>query len=807
MDDRTLRILEYNKIKEALASCAACSLGKRRALAMAPRNDVAWIRQRLAETTEARWLLQDLGNPPLGGLTDFGPVLSRARSQGLLAPEDLLQIADAMRCARRVREYLGRAGDEAPYMTALGEQLSLHPGIEDEVERCIDEQANVRSRASEKLHRLNGRAETLERRGRERMDAILRREADRGTLQEPVIVQRAGRLCLPVQANQQSRFQGLVHDRSDSGATVFMEPLELVDIGNEMRSNFLEIEKEVERVLRELTSQVAMASEGLERNLQTLGVVDFIMARGHLAQKMHATEPHLVDEPRLRLVRARHPLLTGDVVPIDVWLGDEFDTLIITGPNTGGKTVALKTVGLLALMTQCGLHIPADAGCEMAVWNYVYADIGDEQSIEQSLSTFSGHMTQIVKIINRVQAHKRNLGRGGTPNAPVKALVLLDEIGAGTDPTEGAALGRAILSELHSLGCRTMASTHYNDLKVYAYSTEGVQNASVEFDIKTLRPTFKLRIGRAGASNAFQIAQRLGLARSIVRRGREYLDGSVADFDEAISEVERQRSVYDERSREAASAQRALDRLQEKYADELADLQARRQRAIEEGFAEAEAVVKRAEEQAREIIADLQRQTKQSKVTQQRRDELARLRDKVAREAEEHKGEPAQPEPEPEAEPAEEEQGLPYVLMGDAVRVPALNRDGVVVEIPREGMATVQVGSLRIDAALQDLRPPHEETAKEAEALAQRMQSRKAFAVPREVDIRGMTVDEALLDLEKYLDDVALARFPMVRIVHGKGTGALRQGVHAFLRKHKQVRRFSLAEHEEGGEGATEVYF
>ncbi|MEN6345430.1 MAG: endonuclease MutS2 [Armatimonadia bacterium] len=801
MDERTLRVLEYEKVKQRLAEQAASSLGKNLALSLSPSARVKTVRAALAETAEARRLLERYGTPPFGGLTDAGPLVARARAGGRLEPDELLRIGDFLRCVRRLRGYLLQGVEDAPLLAQMGETLSQHEDLEKEIGRCIDDNGNVRRTASEQLGRLIDRADVLERRARERMESILRREAERGLLQDPIIVQREGRFCLPVQTNQQSRFHGIIHDRSDSGATVFMEPLEVVEIGNELRQNYLEMTAEVERILRALSAQVGMIAGELEEDLKTAGTLDFITAKGRLAQTMNATEPDLVSEPRLKLHGARHPLLSGNVVPIDVWLGEDFDTLVITGPNTGGKTVTLKTVGLLALMAQSGLHIPADPGSQLTAWPFIYADIGDEQSIEQSLSTFSGHLTQIVKILSRVGAHQRQRSRQGNDAGPERALVLLDEVGAGTDPTEGAALARAILLELHEAGCRTIASTHYNDLKVFAYATDGVENASVQFDVKTLQPTYKLLIGHAGSSNAFEIAQRLGLARSIVRRGREYLSEEQVKFEEVMGQVEQQRRLLHERTREAQTTQRDLDRLKQQYETDLEKLEARRRKAIEDGFSEAETIIREAEERAREIIADLQRQGKQSKVTQQRREELVELRRKVREQQQQAVAPAQQPIEEKPQEPELEE-----VLLGDPVFVPAFGRDGVVVAVPREGVVAVQVGNLRVETRLQELRPAKEPQNTEGAAIAERMQTRKTYEVPHEIDVRGMTVDEAVLELDKYLDDVVLARFPKVRIVHGKGTGLLRKGIHEFLRKQKQVREFHIADHEEGGEGATEVF-
>ncbi len=807
MDERTFRVLEYHKIKTLLAERAACSLGKGLAAELEPSTDAGWVRTQLAETSQARRLIETKGTAPFGGLTDIGPLVARARSGAILGPEEIMKVGDFLRCMRRLREYLLGGAETAPDLAQMAEGISTHQDIEDEVARCIDDNANVRTDASEALRRLTGRADTLERRTRDRMEAILQREASRGILQDPIIVQRDGRFCLPVQSNQQSKFGGLIHDRSDSGATVFMEPLEIVEIGNELRHTMLEIEAEVERILRTLSGEIGAVGSALEEDLRLAGRADFVMAKARLARAMEAHEPALVDEPRLSLIDARHPLLSADVVPITVWLGDEFDTLIITGPNTGGKTVTLKTVGLLALMAQSGLHIPAEAGSVVTVWNHVFADIGDEQSIEQSLSTFSGHMTQIVKIINRLHAYRRNRERRGEPPGPVKALVMLDELGAGTDPTEGAALGRSILLELHEAGCRSIVSTHYNDLKLFAYSTEGIQNASVQFDIKTLRPTYKLLIGHAGSSNAFEIAQRLGLSREIVRRGREFLGEQELAFDEVMGQVEQQRRLLHERTREAGATQRDLDILKRRYTEQIEKLEAQRKQAIEGGFAEAEQIVRRAEERARQIIADLQKQTRQSKLTQERRDELAQIRQDLSAQRARKLREQEPPALEtPQADDGPQQQpGLDYVLLGDTVHVPSLGRDGTVVGVPRQGVAEVQVGPMRVECNLGDLRPPETKVADEAAAMARRMEARKSFTVPKEIDIRGMTVGEAVADLEKYLDDVALARFPQVRIIHGKGTGLLRRGVHEFLRKHKSVREFHIADHEQGGEGATEV--
>ncbi|MBM3500581.1 MAG: endonuclease MutS2, partial [Armatimonadetes bacterium] len=614
------------------------------------------------------------------------------------------------------------------------------------------------------------------------------------SLQERLIVQRAGRYCIPIRAAAQGRFSGIIHDRSDSGATVFMEPLETVELGNELRAAELAIEDEKLRILQELSARVGAVAEPAADDLRALGVLDFIFAKARLAGKLNASEPAVAERGTFLLNRARHPLLTGEVVPIDIWIGREFDTLVITGPNTGGKTVALRTVGLLVLMFQSGLHIPASVGSEIAVFDDLYADIGDEQGIAQSLSTFSSHMTQIIKVLQRLEAQHRR-----APGA-VNALVLFDELGAGTDPTEGSALARAILEELQQLGARTVATTHYNELKTFAYAAKRMTNAAVEFDVKTLRPTFHLLIGEPGSSNAFEIAQRLGLPRTIARRAKSFVDEEDMAVEEVIRRMEHTRRRLSEEANLAAGEREELERLQRDYASRLEDLNQRRRQAMEEGFAEAREIVSRAEEQARGIIADLQRQPSQSKVTEQRRREIAELRRDVEQQAAEY-GEAERAA----AEAAETTAPAFAFAEGDPTHVKPFSRDGIVVRRTDADHVLVEVGRMRVEVDARDLGPPQEPISDEHRALAERLKISKQFSVPREVNLIGMTVDEASEELEKYLDDAFLAGLESVRLIHGKGTGALRRGLHEYLRTNRHVRSFALADRSEGGEGATVV--
>ncbi len=800
MDDRTLRVLEYDKILAMLADLTACSLGRERVARLQPETRPETIQARLDETTQAAAAINRYGPFPLGGLTNLSEPLRRAQIGASLTGRELLAVADCIRCARRLWEYFARAEELAPDLADLAGRLSDHRDLQSEIERCLDEQGEVRRNASEQLTRLYGRQAALEARARERTEAILRAAIGKDILQDPVLVLRDGRFCLPVKSEKRSQIRGVIHDRSDSGATVFIEPLELVQLGNELREVELAIADEIKAILQVLSGQVGAVVGDLQRDQQTLGLLDAISARGRLSLAMAGVPPRLRTDGVTVLKQARHPLLTGRVVPLDFWIGDDFQTLIITGPNTGGKTVTLKTVGLLTLMAQSGLHIPADAGSEVSVFEQVWADIGDEQSLEQSLSTFSSHMTQIIKILHRADSwvRRREAGQVGDMNT----LVLLDELGAGTDPTEGAALGQAILEELHAAGCRTVVTTHYNDLKVFAYATPGMENASVEFDVKSLAPTYRLLIGQPGSSNALDIAQRLGLPRRVTQRAREFLGGERLRVEDALREMRAsQRDLERERQR-TSKTQRDLENLRAQYARELAALESQRAEAMEKGYERALAIVRQAEEEARRIISELQRQPRQSRVTEEKRQEVAALREKVEAEARRQTA-PITPETAPE--PQGPQQEAAPLAVGQRVHVRSLGREGTVHSRLKPGIYQVEVGAMRVEAPVSDLQVLAPEISPEARQLAARMQMRKSTTFSSEVDLRGTTVDEAVLELEKYLDDAMLAGAAEVRLLHGKGTGALRQGIQKFLRGHRNVKSFASAPLHEGGDGVTVV--
>ncbi len=802
MDERTLRVLEYPKICDMLVERASSTLAKQRAGAISPATDINRIRSWLDETSEAVALIEAWGHFPFGALSDISELLKKARAGAFLDGSSLLRVADCLRSAAAVRGHIDKAAETTPRLSKLAETLTEDQQLREDIEQALDDEGGVQPDASSELVRLHRRAVSLEEAMRERLSSIMREAADRDLLQDATIVSRDGRFCLPIKAPVHSRFQGIVHDRSTSGATVFMEPLEIVERGNQLRETELAIRQEEEAVLRQLTERVALIAEPMLADQTTLGILDFISAKARLSLDMDGVAPLITDDGVTSLRSARHPFIPDEeVVPTSIWLGEEFTTLVITGPNTGGKTVCLKALGLLTLMAMSGLHIPAEAGSQVALFENVWADIGDEQSIEQSLSTFSSHMTQIVKIVSRVYAH-RNRANGEDNAGPINALVLLDEIGAGTDPTEGAALAKTILTFLHQAGCRTVATTHYNNLKLFAYAEKGMQNAAVQFDVKTLQPTYRLLIGFPGSSNAFEIAQRLGLPRRLVSDARDTLDEEQLTVQEAISQMRESKQRYERQRRQVDTETRALAQQREEYEDNRQELADREAQAVSEGFAEAVRIVREAEDQARQIIARLQAEASQSKVTQQLRDEMAELRESTLEAAKDDERRQAEAAAEPLAAEGQPAPGLD-LSPGAWVHVNTVGKDGTIARQIDDDTYEVNVGNMRVEAAASDLSPAKDPPSPEARAMAQRMQARKAQSVSPEINLVGARVAEALLELEKYLDDAALAELSAVRIVHGKGTGALREAIGEFLGKHPHVRDFETAPFSEGGTGAT----
>jgi len=806
MDTRTLRVLEYDAVRERLAEHASSSLGKDLASRLEPEIDAAIVRHLVAETSQARALLSRSGRAPLGGVRDVRAQVMNANRGGVLSPRDLLDITDTLYACRRMRAFLQRGEIDAPLVVAKARELGSFQEIEQAVEKAIDNRAEVMDNASDQLRAIRAQLQRLHSVVAKRLEAIIHNSRLARVIQDPIVTLRNGRYCIPIRSEFKSEFRGIVHDTSSSGATVFMEPFVVVEANNEVRETKAAEEHEVRRILAKLSLLVGESADPILDSLRTLAELDLIFARASLARSMDATEPDLNTQGKIDMVRARHPLLTGDAVPIDIRLGEEFTGLIITGPNTGGKTVSLKTIGLLTLMAQSGLHIPAGTGSRVAIFKQIFADIGDEQSIQQSLSTFSSHMSQIVNVLRQA---------GGD------TLVLLDEIGAGTDPAEGSALAKSVMIELLRRGCRVMATTHYGELKTFAYTESNIQNASVEFDPATLEPTYEVRIGTPGSSNAFAIASRLGMSASVLRQAAEMMGEPQVALHEVIQRAERdQRDLADER-REAAKARMELERTRNDYQRLLDDLKRERRELLRQARDEARRIISRAKQRTEELFNLLRQSVQEARMAkeavereaeqaaryappepaeliQSARAELAEISEEAAEATAEIAEPEVPPEPEPEPEPVR------TVAVGEAVIVKSINQRGSVLAPPDdEGEVEVQVGILRVTVSLDDLvRAPEAFVTVSRTPPELRVQK---GPVPRELHLRGLRVETAVYELERYLDRAAVVHHDRVRIVHGKGTGAVRAAVHERLKQHPLVKSFHLAEQGEGDSGVTVV--
>ncbi len=773
--------LELPKILERLAAYASFSVGAEKARALTPSTDPAEIRERLATTTEARRFLSLYPQTDLGGARDVRPLVEAARREAVLTPPDLLDIAQTLQTARRLRQTVIRQEAHFPRLAAIAARLEPCPDLVEAVARVLDERGEVRDDASPALARIRSDLRAVHDRLIARLQRIISSPETAPFLQEPIITMREGRYVVPLKADFKGRIRGIVHDRSASGATLFIEPLPVVELGNTWRELQVAEEQEIRRILADLSARVAARGAEILETVDALADLDLAFAKARYADALDAVEPLMMTDgarsearseaecrhrDRLRLLRARHPLLDpATVVPIDVILEGDTHVLVITGPNTGGKTVTLKTVGLLALMAQSGLHIPSDENSALPVFAAVYADIGDEQSIEQSLSTFSAHLTNILSFIHRADEH---------------SLVLLDELGAGTDPAEGSALARALLETFRQRGAITLVATHYPELKAYAQLTPGVCNACVEFDPETLRPTYHLTIGVPGRSNALAIARRLGLDEEIVRRAEALLSPQERQTEHLLADLHRLRLEAARARDEAYAARAEAQRLTEELRRRLARIDEERAAILEEARRQAQEELERLREEAR----TLRHQWRVAQDLSCATAELARLAAEVAE---------SFPVPEPL---------LPTgpLRPGDAVWVKSLRAVGELRALA-DDEAEVQVGPLRARVPVREL----ERRAPPPPAVEPSGVRYTAPSVPLRLDLRGQTVEEALESLDRYLDAAALAGLPWAHIVHGKGTGALRQAVRDFLRRHPLVRSARPGEEGEGGDGVTVV--
>ena len=788
MNERNLRVLEFNKILDMLAELCSTEPGQEAARALTPSGDPDTVRLWQAQTDEASAVFAYTGGNPMAHFTDVRPYLKLAKAGATLAPKALLQVADALKAARVVRNALVTDREDTPHLTEMGSRLSSNRSLEEEIFDAILSEDEISDHASPDLYNIRRQIRILNERVREKLNGIIRSSSMQKFLMDAIVTMRNGRYVVPVKAECRASVPGIVHDQSGTGSTLFIEPMAVVEAGNELKQWAVKEHNEIERILGAFSDRIAPDAELIAWNHDLLSELDVIFAKAALGRKMKAVPPKLNTEGHVRLTQARHPLIDPDkVVPSTLWLGEDFNVLVITGPNTGGKTVTLKTVGLLSLMAQAGMQIPAAFGSELAIFDEVFADIGDEQSIEQSLSTFSSHMTNIVEILQNVTPH---------------SLVLFDELGAGTDPTEGAALAMAILNYLLNMRVTAMATTHYSELKAFALSTPGVENASVEFNVETLRPTYRLSIGVPGKSNAFEISRKLGLPEFLIEDAGQRLSKDAVRFEDVIANAEYHRQIAEKERELAEQARRETTKLRDEAERLQKELSARREMELRKAKDEARKVLQKAQRDSEQIIADLKKQRSEGI----KEHELHNLRNKL---------QSAIDDTAEKIAAGEEGGAVTSVNVGDTVLLTTLNAKVTVLTVPdAKGECTVQAGALKLKANIADMRVARSEPVKKSKARQPAMGNSGGSgtrinvsmrAVQTECDVRGMSLDDALQAVDIFIDGAILNKLKQVFIIHGKGTGTLRSGIQAALKRNPAVKDFRLGRYGEGEDGVTVV--
>ena len=787
MNDKSIKILEYNKIIEMLKAGAASEMTRQVISELRPMTDIYEIRHLLQQTTEAVKVIVIKGNPPMSAFYDIAPALMRARKGGALTMQQLLQISYNMRTARTMSAFLEKDLTEIPALTAIREVISVNRDLENEITRCILSEDEMADNASPELRSIRRSIVRQNEAIKAKMNHMLSSAENKTLLQDSIVTMRDGRYVIPVKQEHRSRFPGIVHDQSSTGATLFIEPQVIVNMNNELKQLFLDEKKEIDRILAELSDRVAENYHGLYNNQKLLVELDYIFAKGKLSLSCRGEEPHISEEGILDLKQARHPLLDQKkAVPINASLGRSYSTLIITGPNTGGKTVTLKTAGLLSMMAASGLHIPASSESIIPVFEDIFADIGDEQSIEQSLSTFSSHMNNIVNIVDRA-------GQG--------CLVLLDELGAGTDPTEGAALAIAVLEKLRANGALIFATTHYTELKKYAISTAGVQNASMEFDVETLSPTYRLTIGIPGKSNAFEISRKLGLSESIIDKARELLEGRDIEFEDVIAALEDDRKRAEEERDQAIALNIAMKKQKQELEQREAEIKQKKSEILAKAREEAREIVREAKDTTREVQKELRELNRidsiaeRNKVFDEGRRKLrnleGRYREKTVKQV---NNKPVK---------------ASDLKTGNRVKVLSLDQNGEIMTLPDDkGNMTVQMGILKATVNIKDIMLI-DEVKKQKASPKQRnyssMYQAKAMNMSTTINVRGQNLDDAVMNVDKYLDDAFMAGLKEVTVIHGRGEGILRTGLQQMMKRHKHVKAFRKGAYNEGGDGVTIV--
>ncbi|MBS6763451.1 MAG: endonuclease MutS2 [Clostridium sp.] len=788
MNQKTLNKLEYNKIIAILEEQASSMRGRQLCRKLKPMTDLERINTCQEQTSAAFTRIIKKGRLSLSDAFPVGESLKRLEIGGTLGSGELLRICKLLKTAARAKSY-GRhdtQDDLADCLDVYFEQLEPLTPLTTEIERCIQGEDEISDDASSTLKGIRRSIGSLNDKVHSTLTNLVNGSL-RTYLQDPIITMRGDRYCVPVKAEYRNQVNGMIHDQSSTGSTLFIEPMAVVRLNNDLKELYAKEQEEIQVILARLSEDTALYIEEIRNNYKLLTDLDFIFAKGALALSMNASRPVLNQEGRIRIREGRHPLLDPrKVVPISVTLGEDFTLLIITGPNTGGKTVSLKTVGLFTLMGQAGLHIPAGDRSELAIFRQVYADIGDEQSIEQSLSTFSSHMTNIVSFLQEVDEH---------------SLVLFDELGAGTDPTEGAALAIAILSHLHKRNIRTMATTHYSELKVYALSTPGVENACCEFDVESLKPTYRLLIGIPGKSNAFAISGKLGLPDYIIEDAKQHLTEQDASFEDLLTDLESSKRTIEKEREAIETYKREVEALKNQAKQKQAKIEEQRERILKEANEKAGTILREAKELADETIRNFQKFGKEGISAAEMEKERARLRQKLKETS--SSGTMTVKKPKKAYKPSD-------FKLGESVKVLSMNLTGTVSSMPdSRGNLTVQMGILRSQVNISDLEiieEPASYTVKSMKRTSKgKLKMSKSLSVSPEINLLGKTVDEAVSELDKYLDDAILSHLSTVRVVHGKGTGALRKGIHEFLRRQKHVKSYRLGEFGEGDAGVTIV--
>ncbi|QDP40807.1 endonuclease MutS2 [Radiobacillus deserti] len=779
MNERIFKVLEFERIVQLLQEQAASGLGKEKASKLKPLDTLEEVNELQAQTDEAAHVIRLFGNVPLGGIFDIRPHVKRSQIGGALSAKECLDIASTIYGSKQLKRFIEDIEEpELPILRDLTDQIVPLNQLEREIKSCIDDNGHVMDGASEKLRTIRSKIRTNESRVRDKLESYTRTKSK--MLSDAIITIRNERYVLPVKQEYRGSIGGIVHDQSASGATLFMEPQAVVELNNQLQEAKVQEKTEIDRILRELSALVAEDATILLQVVEVLAVIDFMFARAKLGNQMKAARPTMNDRGIIKMKQARHPLLPMDeVVANDVEIGESYRAIVITGPNTGGKTVTLKMIGLCTLMAQSGLQVPALDGCEMAVFSNVFADIGDEQSIEQSLSTFSSHMTNIVRILHELDE---------------RSLVLFDELGAGTDPQEGAALAMAILDEVVQKNARIIATTHYPELKAYGYNREGVVNASVEFDIETLSPTYRLLIGVPGRSNAFEISRRLGLQERIITSAQSHIGTDSRSVENMIASLEASRRGAEQDYEEAMELLREAEQLREELEQQWSQFEAKKEQLYRKAEEKAEKAIEKAKEEAEEIVKELRSKRNQAALKEHEWIEARKLFEDAQPKLAKEKGKQVKPKQENRA-----------LQPGDEVTLLTLNQQGTILNKINDHEYQVQVGIMKVKAKRNELK-----FVKGKEPLIEKpMATIKGsnYHVKPELDLRGERFEDALHQLEKYVDDALLANYPRVSIIHGKGTGALRKGVQEFAKRHPQITSYRDGGMNEGGSGATILEF